>query len=114
MKTMEMLKGMLCDELDKIVMAGELNAGSLDTVDKLTHAIKSTYTIMAMEESEYSNDGSYDGSYEGGSYARGRGQNARRDSMGRYSRARRGYSRDEKEEMSEVKEALKRALNSLE
>lgn len=38
-----------------------------------------------------SNRGSYEGSYEGGgsyeSYARGRGRSARRDSMGRYSRA---------------------------
>lgn len=43
--------------------------------------------------SYYSREGgSYDDSYEGGSYARGRGQNARRDSMGRYSRE--GYSRD--------------------
>lgn len=42
--------------------------------------------------SYYSREGgSYDDSYEGGSYARGRGQNARRDSMGRYSRE--GYSR---------------------
>lgn len=36
-------------------------------------------------------EGRYEGSYEGGgsyeSYARGRGRNARRDSMGRYSRA---------------------------
>ena len=41
----------------------------------------------------YSRDGgSYRGSYEGGSYARGRGRNANRDSMGRYSS--RGYSRD--------------------
>ena len=41
----------------------------------------------------YSRDGgSYRGSYEGGSYARGRGRYANRDSMGRYSS--RGYSRD--------------------
>lgn len=51
---------------------------------------------------EYSREGSYegsnDGSYEGGSYARGRGRNAKRDSRGRYSRE--GYSRaEEKEEM---------------
>lgn len=51
------------------------------------------------------NDGSYD---DGMSYARGRGRNARRDSMGRYSREgsyrgsyERGYSRDGKEEYKE-------------
>ena len=49
------------------------------------------------------NDGSYD---DGMSYARGRGRNARRDSMGRYSRDyrgsyERGYSRDGKEEYKE-------------
>lgn len=84
MEHIEELKEMLCDELDKIAKKGELTAGSLDTVDKLAHAIKSISTIMAMED--YSEEGSYyDGSYnDGTSYARGR--NARRDSMGRYSR----------------------------
>lgn len=97
MQKMEELRDMLCKELDKITKKGELSAGSLDIVDKLTHSIKSIDTIMAMEEAEYSNDGY--------SYARGR----RRDSMGRYSRegsyamnnrlnnrgGYRGYSRDE-------------------
>lgn len=49
-------------------------------------------------------DGSYEGSYDdgmGGSYARGRGRNAKRDSMGRYSREG-GYSRaDGKQEYIE-------------
>lgn len=74
MHKMEELKEMLCEELDKITKKGELSAGSLDAVDKLTHSIKSIATIMAMEEAE--------GGYSG---ARGRGRNARRDSMGRYS-----------------------------
>lgn len=100
----EELKGMLCKELEEITRKGELTAGSLDTVDKLTHAIKSIDTIVAMEE--YSDDYNYRGSYDresdgmssarrrtydGRSYARGR--NAKRDSMGRYSRG--GYSYDE-------------------
>lgn len=77
---------------------GKLTAGDVDYVDKLTHALKSIKTTMAMMEEEgYSgNDGSYRASYDGrsyrGSYARGR-MNARRDSMGRYS-GERGYSRD--------------------
>lgn len=79
MHKMEELKEMLCEELDKITKKGELSAGSLDVVDKLTHSIKSIDTIMAMEDAGYSNESGY-------SYARGRGRNARRDSMGRYSR----------------------------
>lgn len=100
----EELKGMLCKELEEITRKGELTAGSLDTVDKLTHTIKSIDTIVAMEE--YSDDYNYRGSYDresdgmssarrrtydGRSYARGR--NAKRDSMGRYSRG--GYSYDD-------------------
>lgn len=82
------LKDMLCDELDKVTKKGELSAGSLDIVDKLTHSIKSIETIMAMNG--YSNDGSY---------------SRRRDSMGRYSnRDYRydGYSRDKDHLISEL------------
>jgi len=100
---------------------GKLTAGDVDYVDKLTHTLKSIKATIAMmedEDGEYSSrypymgggmsyarggnrGGSYEGSYEdggmsmrGGSYARGRGRNARRDSMGRYS-SERGYSRDD-------------------
>ena len=55
MKSYEKIKEMLCEELEAIAKKGELTAGSLDTVDKLTHAIKSLETIIAM--SEYSEDG---------------------------------------------------------
>jgi hypothetical protein len=82
MAKMEELREMLCEELDKITKKGELSAGSLDVVDKLTHSIKSIDTIIAMEEAGYSSD---DYTMRGNSYARGRGSNARRDSMGRYS-----------------------------
>lgn len=102
MKSYEKIKEMLCEELENIAKKGELTAGSLDTVDKLTHAIKSIETIIAMNEYNddgYSNRGSYesrngssyarrytrDGSMDGGnSYARY--GNVRRDRMGRYSR----------------------------
>lgn len=87
MHKMEELKDMLCDELDKVTAKGELSAGALDVVDKLTHSIKSIDTIMAMEEANYSHGDGY-------SYAR------RRDAMGRYSR---NYSRD----MADLKEHLK-------
>jgi hypothetical protein len=82
MHKMEELREMLCEELDKITKKGELSAGSLDVVDKLTHSIKSIDTIIAMEDAGYSSD---DYTMRGNSYARGRGSNARRDSMGRYS-----------------------------
>lgn len=92
MGSMYELKELLCAELDKIAKDGELTAGSLDTIDKLTHSIKSIDTIMAMEGESY--EGGYQGGYR--SYARnGRSNRSyqRRDSMGRYSR--RGYSRDD-------------------
>ena len=82
MHKMYELREMLCEELDKITKKGELSAGSLDVIDKLTHSIKSIDTILAMEDAGYSSD---DYSMRGNSYARGRGSNARRDSMGRYS-----------------------------
>lgn len=95
------LKEMLCKELEEYGKKGELSAGTLDIVDKLAHTIKNLDKIIeTYEEDEYSNyGGSYDngggmynrGSYRDGSYARGRGRNARRDSMGRYSSN--GYSR---------------------
>lgn len=96
------LKDMLCRELEELTKKGELSAGDLEAVDKLTHSIKSIVTIMAMEDSGYSNDGSYD-SYDrmgngGSSYARNyNGRMPRRDSMGRYS-GRRYYSRDDAKE----------------
>ena len=105
----------LADELNKTndkleKSGGQISAGDLDYIDKLTHALKSVKTTKAMMEAEdegYSYDdmsyrdgmhNSYNrgGSYRGNSYARmgrGRGPNARRDSMGRYSS--RGYSRDD-------------------
>jgi hypothetical protein len=68
------LKKMLCRELDEIVAKskGELSAGSLDAIDKLTHSIKSLVTIMAMDDSGYSYNDGYSGA-------------RRRDSMGRYA-----------------------------
>lgn len=79
---------------------GSLSGDDISYIDKLTHAIKSIKTTIAMMEADEGasgrmypyyggsyNDWSYNngGSYRGrSSYARGR-MNARRDSMGRYS-----------------------------
>lgn len=99
-------KDMLKKELDDIVKKGELSAGSLETIDKLLDSIKNACKIIMYEEysddeGEYSRRGGYsmaDGMMNGNySMVRGRGSNARRDSMGRYSRneySRRGGSRD--------------------
>lgn len=109
MHEMYKLKDMLCDELDKISQKGELSAGSLDAIDKLTHSIKSIDTIIAMEEySEddgmtYRNDGN-----RGNSYA-----NRKRDSRGRYSRDnsyRYNYSMDD--EMNNLKMELHNMLEN--
>ena len=94
------LKEMLCKQLEDYGKKGEMTAAVLERVDMLAHAVKNLDRIIeSMEESEYSErmngtggrvyrDGSYDG---GRSMARGRGSNARRDSMGRYASD--GYSR---------------------
>ena len=79
----------------KKASGGKVSAGDLEYIHKLTDSIKNIDKIEMLEEgggySEESNwmaDGRmYGTSYEDGmSYARGRGRNAKRDSMGRYSR----------------------------
>lgn len=115
------LKDMLCEELEEYGKKGELTAGTLDVVDKLTHTIKNLDKIIdKYEEEEYSQ------AMEGGSYARGgrmsnrganqygsyrRGANqygsyARRGGMG-YSRED-GYSRNENM-VSELYELMENA-----
>ena len=111
------LKKLLCKELEEITEKGELSAGSLETIDKLTHSIKSLDTIMAMEDGGYSRDDGYSGA-------------RRRDSMGRYADGAsyerynnyrdggysgRRYSRDEgKSQMIEQMEELMQGANSQE
>ena len=73
MHSLEKIKDMLMDELDKCAEKDSVSGNSLYLIDKLTHAVKSIDTIMAMEDAGYSNDGY--------SYARGR----RRDSSWRES-----------------------------
>lgn len=124
-------------EMNKRIAAsgGKLNSDTLKYLEMLTHSMKSVKTTIAMAEAEMngysgrrdnrSYDGrsyggnSYDGmsmdgnSYGGNSYARGRGSNAKRDSMGRYSRdgysGRDGYSREGNEEaLRRVNELMSR------
>lgn len=105
MRAFEDLKHMLCREVKEITDKGELNAGGLDTVHKLTDTIKNIDKIMMLEEGGegYSqrrdgdrNSRNREGYSRGGNWeARGRfghsydeGGNSyrNRDRMGRYSR----------------------------
>ena len=114
------VKEMLHKELADIVKKGELSAGSLETIDKLLNSIKNACKITMYEE--YKEDGySYadsDRDMSNYSYARGRGSNARRDSMGRYSSegrySRRGYSYadGDKEEKVEMLREMMQEVNS--
>lgn len=132
---MHKIKEMLMKELyeyeekAKKMNGGKLSAGDLETLHKLTDTVKNIDKIEMLEEDGgYSEDGAYmgEGRIYGTSYARGRGRNARRDSMGRYSReggmyydggssyarggmrdGRMGYSRDSaKEHMIEKMEDM--------
>lgn len=118
----ETIKDEIAEANKKIKNAGgKLSAGDVEYIDKLTHSLKSIKAVMAMMEDEdsgeysgrmsYARDGRSGRSYRGGSYryddgmmysgeggsyardGRGRGSNARRDSMGRYSSRMDGYSR---------------------
>ncbi len=96
MKHLEKLKETLCEELDKFAKSGDVTVNSLEKIHKLTDTIKNIDKIMMLEEEDgYSEArGGRGGSYmHGSSYdddmmyseRRGRGRNAKRDSMGRYS-----------------------------
>ena len=70
------LRERLCAELKKYGTK-DLSTGSLDVVDKLTHAIKNLDKVIEASDGEYSSRG-YGGYNDGYGYGR--------DRMGRYSR----------------------------
>ena len=91
---MHKIKEMLMNELyeyeekAKKMSGGKLSMQELDKIHKLTDTVKNIDKVEMLEDGEgYSEDGQYmgEGRIYGTSYARGR-RNARRDSMGRYSR----------------------------
>lgn len=137
MKLYEEIHDMLCDELEGIAKKKELTSSNLQVLDTAIDILKDIKTIEAMEQ-EYGSEGYSNGYYPrypyymydgemGNSYARGRGANAKRDSMGRYSREdgysmNEGYSRDTKEELRMMmdrakdereREALRKAYDSM-
>lgn len=77
MKHIEKIKEMLNSELEIFGKKNALTIADLEKIHKLTDTIKNLDKIMLLEEDEYEIGGS--------SYARGRGRNAKRDRMGRYS-----------------------------
>lgn len=140
MEYIEKIKKMLCKELDEYAMKSKISGSDLDMIWKLTDTVKNLDKIEMLED-----DDGYSGYSEmreypylgGSSYARGRGRNARRDSMGRYSsdmdddyserRMDRRYSRDDaKDHMMhkigemmedaepEQREALKKCMREIE
>jgi hypothetical protein len=98
MEYIEKIKKMLCKELDEYAMKGKLTMADLEAVHKLTDTVKNLDKIEMLEgESDgyseamggmrgrsYMHGSSYDDDMMY-SERRGRGRNARRDSMGRYS-----------------------------
>lgn len=155
MKHLEELKEVVKRELEKFGKQGDISVSSLDKIHKLSDLYKNLCKIEMMEsesEGEYSETRGRTGGYMRGSpydddmmYSerRGRGRNARRDSVGRYSSDEggssydrggrggssyeRGYSRDEsKDDMMSMigemmedaspkeREALKECMRALE
>lgn len=97
MEYIEKIKKMLCKELDEYAMKQKLTGGDLDMIWKLTDTVKNLDKIEMLEESDggysearggrgrsYMHGSSYDDDMMY-SERRGRGINAKRDSMGRYS-----------------------------
>lgn len=104
-----------CEEMEKLekkAMKSELSMQDFQLLDLLAHTKKNLLKCQKMEEGmeeeasfrggsyrgaygrgSYGR-GSYSMAYDDGSYARGRGRGAARDSMGRYA-SEAGYSRSE-------------------
>lgn len=100
--------------LDRKAASGKLSMPEIEYADKLAHIKKSILTVDAMENPEeygYNDSGYNARSYNMGYGARGRGSNARRDSMGRYAASSRSYRDDESGMMSELRELMESAPN---
>lgn len=98
MRYIEELREALNKELERFAKGGEITANNLDKIHKLTDTIKNLDKIEMLEQDNYSEDWMGEGKIYGTSYARGRHGNVKRDSMGRYSKDERDYSREEAKE----------------
>lgn len=113
MRAYEDLNEMLCKEVEEIANKGELSAGDLETVHKLTDTIKNILKIGMLEEGGSSSDGRWnaEGSYGNGGYS------GRHYVRGHYSRDggnsyRGGYSRG-RYSMAEGKEMLTEKIREM-
>lgn len=115
------LKKMLLESLDEFADKGVSNSTDLKTVDMMAHAAKNLGKVIEMCEEEdsgssfrrggsyrmsnrvYDGDGSSSYEYGDSSYRR------RRDSMGRYSRADRGYAEAAEDMKGRLEEMLQEA-----
>ena len=123
----------VCDELEQLERKagnGKLSTAELQYADMLTNIKKNLLkTDEMMGEGEFSDAGSYDayrntnmrgdrsirnsyeGMYNNRSYARGRGRNARRDSMGRYSSG--GYSMSAEDMVEQLRDMMEDAPDEM-
>lgn len=109
----EMTSREINEAIEKVRKSGgKVSPGDVDFLDKLTHMMKSIKTTMAMIDAEDEYGVSYDDGMDmsramkNTSYARGRGRNAKRDSMGRYASRGRSYDSGV---MSELRELMNEA-----
>lgn len=102
------LKEKLMKELEDYADNGKFSKDDVEAIKYTSSAIDHICNIVGDEEgySGYSMEGG--SRYDGRSYARGRGRNARRDSMGRYSRDG-GYSQAADDMVQELRELMRDA-----
>lgn len=85
MEYMHKIKKMLCKELEEYGEKKSLSSADVEMIHKLTDTVKNLDKISLLEQSDDGYSETYPYYMGGSSYARGRGRNARRDRMGRYS-----------------------------
>ena len=85
MEYMHKIKKMLCKELEEYGEKKSLSSADVEMIHKLTDTVKNLDKISLLEQGDDGYSETYPYYMGGSSYARGRGRNARRDSMGRYS-----------------------------
>lgn len=103
------IKEMLMEELKEYGRKGELTSGTLEVVDKLSHAIKNLCKIIEACEEEEGYSNTYRDGMRGGSYARGGRRGGRgANQYGSYTMG--GYSRDH-EMVAELRELMQEAPN---
>ena len=117
---MHKLMEFICDEMEELERKaekdGKLTMQEVQYLDTLAHTKKNLLKADEMwDESEYSMAGDRSYARDGRmirnnmSYVRGRGRNARRDAMGRYSRD--GYSMAEDDFKMELQDLMQDAPN---